>query len=119
MADLIVLDSSFTPPPLIDRAGDRAARRFLEYFTVNIRNKNTRAAYARAATDFLYWCETSGLYSDAVRLARSWAGYVDEPGALRPGSASFGHEGLNARAFFGRSNGAAYRHGRFNCRRIA
>jgi hypothetical protein len=41
-------------------AGDRAALRFLEYFTVNIRNKNTRAAYARAAPDFLGWCERAG-----------------------------------------------------------
>ena len=39
-------------PALIAGAGDRAALRFLEYFTVNIRNKNTRAAYARAAADF-------------------------------------------------------------------
>ena len=31
-------------PVLIGRAGDRAARRFLEFFTVNIRNRNTRAA---------------------------------------------------------------------------
>ena len=44
-------------PALIAGAGDRAALRFLEYFTVNIRNKNTRAAYARAAADFLNWCE--------------------------------------------------------------
>jgi hypothetical protein len=44
-------------PALIAGAGDRAAMRFLEYFTVNIRNKNTRAAYARAAADFLNWCE--------------------------------------------------------------
>jgi hypothetical protein len=29
-------------------AGKRASRRFLEFFTVNIRNKNTRAAYGRA-----------------------------------------------------------------------
>jgi hypothetical protein len=36
-------------PPLVARAGDRAARRFLEFFTVNIRSLNTRAAYARAA----------------------------------------------------------------------
>jgi hypothetical protein len=43
-------------PALIAGAGKRAAWRFLEFFTVNIRNRNTRAAYARAA-DFLRWCE--------------------------------------------------------------
>jgi hypothetical protein len=35
--------------------------RFIEFFTANVRNKNTRAAYARAAADFLYWCEGQGI----------------------------------------------------------
>ena len=48
-------------PALIAGAGDRAAMRFLEYFTVNIRNKNTQAAYARAAADFLNWCDGQGI----------------------------------------------------------
>src|SRR5271156_6055820 len=48
-------------PVLIGRAGDRAARRFVEFFTVNIRNRNTRAAYARAAAVFLRWCEGQGI----------------------------------------------------------
>jgi hypothetical protein len=34
-------------------AGDRAAWHFIEFFTVNIRNTNTRAAYGRAAAAFL------------------------------------------------------------------
>jgi hypothetical protein len=42
------------------KAGDRAALRFLEFFTGNIRNRNTRAAYARAAGDFPRWCEGQG-----------------------------------------------------------
>src|ERR1017187_5022100 len=48
-------------PALIAGAGERAALRFLEFFTVNIRNKNTRAAYARAAGAFLRWCEGQGI----------------------------------------------------------
>jgi integrase/recombinase XerD len=48
-------------PPLIAGAGDRAALRFLEFFTVSIRNRNTRAAYARAAGDFLRWCGGQGI----------------------------------------------------------
>jgi integrase/recombinase XerD len=48
-------------PALIAGAGDRAALRFLEFFTVNIRNRNTRAAYARAAAVFLRWCEGQGI----------------------------------------------------------
>jgi hypothetical protein len=34
---------------VIARAGDRAAWRSVEFFTVNIRNRNTRVAYSRAA----------------------------------------------------------------------
>ena len=48
-------------PVLIAGAGDRPALRFLEFFTVNIRNRNTRAAYARAAAAFLHWCEGQGV----------------------------------------------------------
>jgi site-specific recombinase XerD len=35
--------------------------RFLEFFTVNIRNKNTRTGYAHAAGAFLRWCEGQGI----------------------------------------------------------
>ena len=38
-----------------------AARRFIEFFTANIRNPNTRRAYARAAIEFAGWCERQGL----------------------------------------------------------
>jgi site-specific recombinase XerD len=48
-------------PALISRAGKPAARRFIEFFTVNIRNKNTRKAYGRAAAAFLQWCEGQGI----------------------------------------------------------
>ena len=34
-----------------------AAKRTLEFFTANIRNANTRKAYARAVGDFSAWCE--------------------------------------------------------------
>jgi integrase/recombinase XerD len=48
-------------PAAIARAGERAAWRFLEFFLANIRNKNTRAAYAVAVRDFFRWCEERGL----------------------------------------------------------
>jgi integrase/recombinase XerC len=44
-------------PALVATAGESAALRFLEFFTANIRNPHTRRAYARAAMDFLTWCE--------------------------------------------------------------
>jgi integrase/recombinase XerD len=43
-------------PALIADAGERASRRFVEFFTANIRNKNTREAYSRNINAFLAWC---------------------------------------------------------------
>ena len=43
------LRSKLAVPAAIAGAGDHAARRFLEFFAANIRNKNTRMAYYRAA----------------------------------------------------------------------
>jgi len=53
-------------PAVIERAGPKAARRFLEYFTAHIRNPNTRAAYARAVGQFLAWCDKRGLELEAL-----------------------------------------------------
>ncbi len=39
-------------PAIIGRAGVAASWRFIEFFTATIRNKNTRAAYAQAITQF-------------------------------------------------------------------
>ena len=44
-------------PGIIRRRGERASRRFIEFFTASIRNRNTRAAYARAIKQFLDWCK--------------------------------------------------------------
>ena len=51
----------FRLSPLITARGEHATQRFLEFFTANIRNRNTRLAYARAVTRFLDWCEAQGL----------------------------------------------------------
>jgi integrase/recombinase XerD len=48
-------------PALVAGAGKEARTRFLEFFTVNIRNPNTRAAYSRAAVEFLRWCKERGI----------------------------------------------------------
>jgi site-specific recombinase XerC len=50
-------------PALVAAAGERAGRRFLEFFAANIRNPHTRRAYARAADEFLAWCATAGVPS--------------------------------------------------------
>ena len=76
---LVHLPSS-SPPALIADAGDKAARRFVEFFTVNIRNPNTRAAYGRAAGAFLRWCEGQGIISLAGVQPVLVAAYVEQLG---------------------------------------
>ena len=49
--------ASVVLPAIVADAGDRAARRFLEFFAATIRNKNTRAAYLHAVSRFFAWCE--------------------------------------------------------------
>jgi site-specific recombinase XerD len=53
-------------PALIGDAGDGAARRFVEFFTANIPNKNTRLAYAQAVGQFCRWCEERHLTLRAI-----------------------------------------------------
>jgi hypothetical protein len=47
-------------PAIIMEAGADATERFLEFFTANIRNTNTRRAYVHAVRLFLTWCEERG-----------------------------------------------------------
>ena len=54
-------------PALIADAGDHAAWRYVEFFTANISNPNTRRAYARACAQFFGWCEDRGLTLPTVR----------------------------------------------------
>jgi hypothetical protein len=54
---------TFQAPVLIERAGPSTRKKFFEFFTVPIRNANTRAAYYRAIQQFLFWCERAG-YQD-------------------------------------------------------
>ena len=59
-------------PAFITAEGERAARRFLEFFTVNIRNRNTRKAYAAAVVCFFDWCSARRLtlaYVQPVHVA--------------------------------------------------
>ncbi|MEX1127734.1 MAG: tyrosine-type recombinase/integrase [Vicinamibacterales bacterium] len=48
-------------PEVIKRAGPKAAARTIEFFTENIRNPNTRQAYANATMRFFNWCDDRSL----------------------------------------------------------
>jgi hypothetical protein len=54
-------------PALIAAAGDQAAWRYFDFFTSNIRNANTRRAYARACQTFFAWCDERGLRLTTIR----------------------------------------------------
>ena len=43
--------------PMARIASLNSSQRFIEFFTANIRNPNTRRAYALAAVQFAVWCE--------------------------------------------------------------
>jgi integrase/recombinase XerC len=48
-------------PALILASGTQAETRFLEFFTLTIRNRNTHAAYARAAAEFCVFVQGRGV----------------------------------------------------------
>ena len=54
------LDARHQVPQLYAPDAQAAVRTF-EFFTVNIRNPNTRKAYARAAAEFAAWCGDRGI----------------------------------------------------------
>jgi hypothetical protein len=55
------LHSSLAVPATIAVAGDRACRRFLDFFAASIENDNTRMAYYRAVCNFFARLEQHGI----------------------------------------------------------
>lgn len=66
-------------PPIITSAGPDATRRFVEFFTANIRNRNTRAAYAQAVAQFCRWADRRSLTLEALSPVII-AAYVEQLG---------------------------------------
>lgn len=71
-------------PTIIAVGGSDATRRFIEFFVVTIRNKNTRMAYSRAVLQFLSWCEDRGIRSLADIHPMSVAAYIEKHQASVP-----------------------------------
>ena len=64
---VILTPSNRALPALVAAAGPKASRRFVEFFTANIRNKNTREAYSRNINAFLVWCgDEAGMAFDMI-----------------------------------------------------
>jgi integrase/recombinase XerD len=68
-------------PALFLDAGEKAWWRFVEFFTANIRNKNTREAYARAALRFSAWCTEKKIELHQVNPFLI-AAYIEELGTV-------------------------------------
>lgn len=73
---LILIGESLVPPALFTPT-PAASKRFIEFFTANIRNPNTRKVYARSAVEFAAWCETNGLIELCDIEPVHVAGYIE------------------------------------------
>ncbi len=67
-------------PVPIAAAGERASWRFIEFFTANIRNPNTRRAYGRAVGAFFGWCATRNVRRLEQLNPTLVAAYVEQLG---------------------------------------
>jgi integrase/recombinase XerD len=66
-------------PSLFAKSGKQGAWKFIEFFTANIRNANTRESYARAVQRFSDWCEARQLELHQLNSVII-AGYIEELG---------------------------------------
>lgn len=73
---------SFLLPPAIAGMGDDAAEAFIDFFTAQIRNANTRQAYGRAVASFLAWIEDRGVSLPTVRPFHV-SSYIEQLGASK------------------------------------
>ncbi|MGO9685823.1 MAG: tyrosine-type recombinase/integrase [Beijerinckiaceae bacterium] len=65
-------------PALIAASGEKTTYRFFEFFTAQIRNPNTRRAYARAAKDFFDWLEARGVTRLTAIESVHVAAYIEQ-----------------------------------------
>jgi site-specific recombinase XerD len=91
------LRSALVVRAMIAEAGDRASRRFLEFFAASIENDNTRLAYHRAVCSFFAWIEEHGIgeladiepfhvaaYLKPLRVSEAGDRAIRERAAARP-----------------------------------
>ena len=77
---IVVPETGALIPLQVAAAGETAARRFIEFFTANIRNRNARQAYALAVSNFFRWCERRGLTELGLLEPVHVAAYVEQLG---------------------------------------
>lgn len=70
--------------PTMFLQNEKASECFFGFFTANIRNKNTRRAYYKAACRFSDWCESRGLSDLAHVKPPHVAAYIEWLGTAAP-----------------------------------
>lgn len=80
---IIPVSPTAAVPAMVSQSGDRARIRFLEFFAAQIRNPHTRRAYARAAVEFLAWCESAGVASLPQVQPMHVAGWIELEGRTK------------------------------------
>ena len=73
--------SASGPLPTIFLGARDRERRFWEFFTVNIRNRNTRKAYFVAVSQFSVWCEAKKLPLERIEPIHV-AAYIEQLGTV-------------------------------------
>jgi site-specific recombinase XerD len=72
----VLMHMAATPPALF-LPHAKAAERFFDFFTANIRNQHTRRAYYQAACQFSAWCQGRGLYDLTAVKPLHVAAYIE------------------------------------------
>ena len=80
MGQLVPTSLALPAPALVSAAGERAAYRFVEFFTAQIRNPNTRRAYVKAVGEFCLWLERHDLPSITAVSSVHIAAYIEDLG---------------------------------------
>ena len=76
--ELIISPSAALAPARLFAPTDKAARRFIEFFTAQINNDHTRKAYLNAVRRFSAWCEGKGLQNLYAVEAFHVAAFIKE-----------------------------------------
>jgi hypothetical protein len=72
----VIVGEQTIVPAFFAAAGERAGFAFVDFFTAQIRNRNTRAAYAVAVRAFCNWCDGRRLTLETLRTHHV-AAYVE------------------------------------------
>ncbi len=78
-SDLTVFTSHpHSLPAVIETSGEKTVLRFIDFFTSNIRNPNTRKAYAKNVAAFMAWCEVRGVSEVSQIQPLHVAGFIEK-----------------------------------------